>query len=157
MRNSSLSLILLTGTFTLGVAAACDSSDDDGGSTVDGGAGTAGEATGGGPGTGGSGGSLATGGSAGSGGSGGVTCGEFGDSADCQECLQDNCCPEGDRCARSAECMALATCANDCADAGDVTSCQQDCISQHPLGQEPYNLLLICMGGDACSTRCQGL
>jgi hypothetical protein len=160
MRKSSLSLILLTSTFTLGVAAACDSSDDDDGSTVDGGAGSAGEATGGGAGTGGSGGSggsLATGGSSGSGGSGGVSCGEFGDSADCQACLQDNCCTEGGRCERSAECTALVTCVADCADADNVTSCRGECLTQHPIGAEPYNLLLLCMGGEACNSRCQSL
>ena len=79
------------------------------------------------------------------------SCGDFGTSPACGDCMAENCCTQGGACEASSACVGLVDCARDCP-AGD-NDCLGACVGDHPTGRGGYNLLVLCMG-DQCLDDC---
>jgi hypothetical protein len=69
----------------------------------------------------------------------------------CDQCIGKSCCAEVKACDGNQECVALLSCANQCA--GD-DACVQDCVNQYPNGVNPVKTLAGCMK-QSCAGACQ--
>jgi hypothetical protein len=67
--------------------------------------------------------------------------------ADCETCMEDNCCTEMGACGAGTDCDALLSCAKACAD-GDST-CVQTCLDGHQQGYTDYQTPQSCYS-DSC-------
>lgn len=145
-----IGIFAATGMLALGACSSDDSDDGTGGSAGSGTGGSAGSGTGGSAGsgaTGGSAGSGATGGSAGSGATGGSAGSGTGGSAgagdggvDCTACVTAECTTEIGTCSANTDCLAILSCAGNCAD----NACIQQCYDDNPAGQSDWDAVEAC-------------
>ncbi|MFO0548378.1 MAG: hypothetical protein U0271_08330 [Polyangiaceae bacterium] len=71
--------------------------------------------------------------------------------ATCKTCLETDCCTAGTTCGEDAECFALMTCVEGCAD----ETCAQSCKAQHPAASAKYAELDTCRT-TTCASACGG-
>jgi hypothetical protein len=80
-------------------------------------------------------------------------CGDFGDSAQCADCLKRHCCQETRACAQS-NCREFVDCTHGCPDPTDTTSsCVQGCMPSD-LNAGAWNALALCMVS-TCESVCR--
>lgn len=79
------------------------------------------------------------------------SCGEFGQNAECADCLASECCAQGAACDENDACVMLVECARGC-DTGD-NDCLSACVGDHAAGRGAYNVLVLCMG-ERCLDAC---
>jgi hypothetical protein len=72
--------------------------------------------------------------------------------AACKSCLGTSCCKEGQACAATADCLALATCVAACP--SPVSACAAACETKHPTGVTAGHPFLDCEIS-VCDLECQ--
>lgn len=100
-------------------------------------------------------------GAGGAGGAGGVemcdalgSCGDFGKG--CSGCaVQGTCEPEYKACFSNSDCPAFNQCMGNCP-ADDIT-CQKKCSESHPVGEQLFNAMVLCIVCTECPISCAPL
>ena len=79
----------------------------------------------------------------------------FGGLPACDECINEECCPEITQCFSAdadVECAAIEMCIEMCA-LGDF-ACPMQCVNAHPTGKNDYASFVQCAESKACAGAC---